>query len=173
MLSERISRVDPSATLKLADKASQLRREGKDVISLSVGEPDFPTPDFIKEGAKEALDRDLTGYTDTPGLWELREAIAEKFRNDNSLGASPEEVLVTPGAKFGIYLAFQSLVDPGDPVVLIDPSWVSYEAVARVAGAEVRRCPVGGDLLPRPADFEERVEGASLAVINSDRKSVV
>jgi len=167
MFARRLDRVEPSATLKLADAAKELRRQGKDVVSLSVGEPDFPTPGFVMEAAEEALEDNRTGYTDTGGVPELREAVAEKLQSDNSIEASPDEVLVTPGAKFGIFLAFQSLVDPGDPVVLIDPSWVSFEAVADFSEAEVRRCPVDGDLLPKEEKFKELIEGASLAVINS------
>lgn len=167
MLSDRVGQLEPSATLELADKAKELERRGEDVISLSVGEPDFPTPEFVKEAAKRGLDDDATGYTDTAGIPELREAVAEKLRRDNSVDASAGDVLVTPGAKFGLYTAFQSLLDEGDSVVLIDPSWVSFDAMAKLAGADVRRCPVDGDLMPDAEEFKEEVEGASLALINS------
>lgn len=167
MLSRRIQRLKPSATLKLSDKAKELERQGTDVISLSVGEPDFPTPEFIKEAAAAALEEGATGYTDTSGVHGLREAVAGKLRRENGIDAGPGDVVVTPGAKFGIFLAFQTLVDEGDSVVLVDPSWVSFEAIAELLGAEVRRCPVGPDLLPKEERFKELVEGASLAVINS------
>ncbi|MBS1263918.1 MAG: Aromatic-amino-acid aminotransferase 2 [Methanonatronarchaeales archaeon] len=167
MLSDRIQRLNPSATLELANKARRLRRDGGDVVALSVGEPDFPTPGFIRDAAADALDRGETGYTDTAGLWELREAIAEKLGRDNSIRTAPENVLVTPGAKFGIFLAFQTLMNEGETVVLFDPAWVSFEAMAEITGAEVRRCPLDSEMLPDEETFKEAVEGASLVVLNS------
>lgn len=167
MLSERIGRLRPSATLRLADRAKQLTREGRDIISLSVGEPDFPTPGFIKEAAAEALQEGVTGYTDTSGIHGLRDALAEKLRRENGIDASADDVLVTPGAKFAIYLAFQTLVNEGDRVVIVDPAWVSFEAIAELVGAEVVKCPAGPDLLPDGEQFAELIDGASLAIINS------
>ena len=135
---DRVDRVSPSATLAIGNKASALESEGVDVVDLSVGEPDFDTPEGIKDAARDALAAGETGYTPSPGIPPLREAIAEKLRADG-LDCGPENVVVTPGAKQALYEVFQALLGPGDEVVLLDPAWVSYEAMAKLAGASVTR----------------------------------
>jgi aspartate aminotransferase len=136
---DRVERVEPSATLAISNKASQLEAEGVDVVDLSVGEPDFDTPQNIKDAAERALADGKTGYTPSQGIPELREAIAEKLARSNLDHYGPENVLVTPGAKQALFELFQTLVDDGDEVVLLDPAWVSYEAMAKVAGADLTR----------------------------------
>jgi aspartate aminotransferase len=136
---DRVQRVSPSATLAISNKAAELEAEGVDVVDLSVGEPDFDTPENIKEAANEALAAGETGYTPSPGIPPLREAIAEKLHDDGLTQYGPENVMVTPGGKQALFEVFQTLVDDGDEVVLLDPAWVSYEAMAKIAGGEVSR----------------------------------
>jgi aspartate aminotransferase len=135
---DRIGRVEPSATLAISSLASELEAEGKDVVDLSVGEPDFPTPANVIEAGKRAIDEGHTGYTPSKGIPELREAIAEKLTADGVEYAA-DEVIVTPGGKQALYEVFQTLIEEGDEVVLLDPAWVSYEAMAKLAGGELTR----------------------------------
>jgi aspartate aminotransferase len=135
----RVERVEPSATLAISNKAAELEAEGKDVVDLSVGEPDFDTPENIKDAAKAALDAGHTGYTPSNGIPELKEAIAEKLHDDGLTQYGPENLIVTPGGKQALYEIFQTIVDDGDEVVLLDPAWVSYEAMAKLAGGTLAR----------------------------------
>jgi aspartate aminotransferase len=137
--SESVERVEPSATLRISDLASDLESEGKDVVDLSVGEPDFATPEHIRKEAKASLDRGETGYTQSAGIPDLREAIAHKLREENGLRVDRDEVVVTPGGKQAIFETIFSLVRDGDEVVLLDPAWVSYEAMVKISGGEVNR----------------------------------
>ncbi len=125
--------MEESATIKMAQIARDLRAEGHDVISLSVGEPDFDTPDHIKEAAKRALDEGFTKYTPVPGLLELRQAICEKFRRDNQLEFELNQIVVSNGAKQSIANIFLALLDPGDEVVILAPYWVSYSEIVKLA----------------------------------------
>jgi len=134
----RVERVEPSATVAVSNLASQLEADGVDVVDLSVGEPDFPTPAPIVEAGKDAMDAGHTGYTPSNGIPALRKAIADKLADDG-LDYAPEEIVVTPGGKQSLYEIFQTLLDDGDEVVLLDPAWVSYEAMAKLAGAEPTR----------------------------------
>ena len=136
---ERVKRVSPSATLAISNTAAKLEAEGVDVVDLSVGEPDFDTPENIKHAAEEALAAGETGYTPSPGIPALREAIAEKLADDGLDQYEPENVMVTPGGKQALFEAFQALIDDGDETVLLDPAWVSYEAMAKIAGGDVSR----------------------------------
>ena len=135
---QRVERVAPSATIAIGNRATALEAEGVDVVDLSVGEPDFDTPENIKTAATEALDAGKTGYTQSQGIPELRTTIAERHRADG-IDCGPENVLVTPGAKQALFEVIQALVDPGEEVVLLDPAWVSYEAMAKLAGASLTR----------------------------------
>ncbi len=134
MLSERVNRIEKSATLRISDLANQLKRSGKDVISFSVGEPDFATPQHIMDAAKKALDEGKTHYTPSAGIPELREAIANKFK-ENGISASADDVIVTLGAKQAIFEAALSILNEGDEAILFDPAWVSYESCVKFAGA--------------------------------------
>ncbi|WP_440008851.1 pyridoxal phosphate-dependent aminotransferase [Halomicrococcus sp. SG-WS-1] len=168
--SQRIQRVEPSATLAISSLASQLESEGKDVVDLSVGEPDFPTPDNVVEAGKEAMDAGHTGYTPSKGVPELRAAIAEKLQDDG-LDYEADNVVVTPGAKQALYEAVQSTVDDGDEVVLLDPAWVSYEAMVKLAGGDLNRvdlAPHDFQLEPALDDLGEAVsDDTELLVVNS------
>ncbi|WP_159904941.1 pyridoxal phosphate-dependent aminotransferase [Salinirussus salinus] len=136
---DRVERVSPSATLAISNKASALEAEGVDVVDLSVGEPDFDTPQNIKDAAERALEDGKTGYTTSQGIPQLREAIADKLAGDGLDFYGPENVMVTPGGKQALYEVFQTIVDDGDEVVLLDPAWVSYEAMAKLAGGRLTR----------------------------------
>jgi len=135
----RVERIEPSATLAISNKAAELEAAGKDVVDLSVGEPDFDTPQNIKDAAQQAMDEGKTGYTPSPGIPELRQAIADKLADDNLDHYGPENVMVTPGGKQALFEIFQTLIEEGDEVVLLDPAWVSYEAMAKIAGADLKR----------------------------------
>ena len=167
---ERVERVSPSATVSISNAASELEADGVDVVDLSVGEPDFPTPENVVRAGKEAIDDGYTGYAPSSGVPELREEIAEKLRADG-LDCGPESVLVTPGGKQALYELFQTLVDDGDEVLLLDPAWVSYEAMAKLAGGTLRRvnlAPYDFALEPALPDLAEAVsDDTSLLVVNS------
>ncbi|MAY82935.1 MAG: aspartate aminotransferase [Flavobacteriales bacterium] len=132
-LSDRINNLSESATIAMAQRSRELKSQGKDVISLSLGEPDFHTPDFIKEAAKNAIDENFTTYTPVPGYLELREAISNKFKRDNHLDYSPEQIVVSTGAKQSIANVMLCLVNPGDEVIMPAPYWVSYMEIAKMA----------------------------------------
>ncbi len=167
---DRVERVEPSATLAISNLASELEAEGKDVVDLSVGEPDFPTPDNVVKAGKAALDAGHTGYTSSNGIRELREAIAEKLRG-NGLEATADEIIVTPGGKQALYEVINTLIDGGDEVVLLDPAWVSYEAMVKLAGGSLSRVdlsPYEFQLEPALDDLAEVVsEDTELLVVNS------
>jgi len=137
--SDSVERVEPSATLRISDLAGELEGKGADVVDLSVGEPDFTTPEHIRAEAKASLDRGETGYTPSAGIPDLREAIAHKLREENGLRVDRDEVVVTPGAKQALFETIFALVRDGDEVALLDPAWVSYEAMVRMAGGELNR----------------------------------
>ena len=124
-MSSRVKSVSGSPTVRLAGMVAELRAKGQEIISFSIGEPDFPTPAHIVEAAKEALDSGFTKYTGSAGIPELRKAIAEKSVNENGIPAKPENVLVSP-TKHCIYMAVTSLVEAGDEVIIPDPAWISY-----------------------------------------------
>ena len=133
-LSDRILRMEESATIAMSRKSRELKSQGKDVISLSLGEPDFHTPDFVKDAAKKAMDENYTTYTPVPGYDELREAICEKFKRDNGLHYEKDQIVVSTGAKQSIANVIMSIVNPGDEVIIPAPYWVSYYEIVKVAG---------------------------------------
>lgn len=131
-LSNNVNLITESATLKMAQLARDLEAEGKDIISLSLGEPDFDTPDHIKSAAKKALDDGYTKYTPVPGLKELRETVSMKFERDNGLLYSPDQIVISNGAKQSIANLCMALLDPGDEVVVFTPYWVSYYDIIKM-----------------------------------------
>jgi aspartate aminotransferase len=133
-LSKRVLGMEESATIKMAQLARDLKNQGKDIISLSLGEPDFDTPEHIKDAAKKALDEGYTKYTPVPGLMELRQAIVNKFKRDNGLHFTTNQVAVSNGAKQSIFNLAFALLDKGDEAVILAPYWVSYEAIVSLAG---------------------------------------
>ena len=136
MFSDRIGRITPSATLAMTAKAAELRAAGVDVINLSVGEPDFPTPTNIREAGKKAIDTGHTRYTPGGGTMDLKKAAAEKMARDNDLHYKPEEILISCGGKHALYNACQVLFQAGDEVIIFAPYWVSFPDFVAVTGAK-------------------------------------
>ncbi|MFA5099300.1 MAG: pyridoxal phosphate-dependent aminotransferase [Candidatus Omnitrophota bacterium] len=137
-LSERIKKINPSPTLSITSKAKKLKGEGKDVVSFAAGEPDFDTPDPIKEAACDAIRSGFTKYTPTTGIPELKQAICGKFKRDNNLVYDPKQVVVSCGAKHSIFNAVFALLDPGDEVIIPSPFWVSYPEMVNLAEGSPR-----------------------------------
>ena len=140
-LSARAQALQPSLTLAIADRAKALKADGRDICSLSAGEPDFDTPAFIRQAAAQALESGLTRYGPAAGEPALREAIAQKLTKENRVPTSADQVLVTNGGKQALYNLFQVLLEPGDELLLPAPYWLSYPEMARLAGASVRLIP--------------------------------
>ena len=133
MISSRALELQPSATLKITCRAKELQREGKSIISLSAGEPDFPTPTFICDGAVEAIRNGEHGYTMNTGTPELRDAICTKLKRDNGLDYSPDQIVCSNGAKQSVGFSLLAMINPGDEVIIPAPYWVSYPAMTRLA----------------------------------------
>lgn len=133
-LSNRINLLSESETLAMTRRSRELRAQGYDVINLSIGEPDFNTPDHVKEAAKEAIDQNFSHYTPVPGYPELRQAIAYKLKRDNDLDYTAEQIVVSTGAKQSLANAILCLVNPGDEVLIPAPYWVSYKEIIKLAG---------------------------------------
>lgn len=144
-LSNRLNRLAPSATLAMSQKSSEMKAQGIDVINMSVGEPDFNTPDHIKEAAKKAVDDNWSRYSPVPGYPDLRKAVVEKLKRENGLDYSVSEILVSNGAKQAVCNAVMALVDDGDEVIIPTPYWVSYPQMALLAGGTPVHIPAGFD----------------------------
>lgn len=160
-LSDRVLRMTESATIKMAQMARDLSAKGNDVISLSLGEPDFDTPDHIKEAAKQALDEGYTKYTPVPGLVEYREAICRKFKRENGLEFGINQIVVSNGAKQCINNLFMALCNEGDEVVVLAPFWVSYSAIIELAGGVPVMVSAGIE-----DDFKVSAEAVAAAITN-------
>jgi aspartate aminotransferase len=158
-LSDRINSLPVSQTLAMAAKTRELRAEGKDIIGLSLGEPDFNTPDFIKEAAIEAINQNYSSYTPVDGYVELKEAICTKFKRDNDLDYKPSQIVVSTGAKQSIANIAQVLLNPGDEILLPAPYWVSYSAIAILCEAKYVEIPssIENDFKITPAQLEEAI----------------
>jgi aspartate aminotransferase len=135
-LSNRLQRLAPSATLAMSQKSSEMKAQGIDVINMSVGEPDFNTPDHIKQAAKLAIDENYSRYSPVPGYPDLRQAIARKLERENHLSYTPAEILVSNGAKQSVCNTVMALVNPGEEVIIPAPYWVSYPQMVKLAGGE-------------------------------------
>ena len=133
-LSDRVNNMTLSATLAMAAKARELKAQGKDIISLSLGEPDFAVPDFVKKAAIEAIEQGYNKYSPVDGYLELKEAICEKFKKDNGLTYTPSQVIVSTGAKQCLSNVALVMINPGDEVILPTPYWVSYSDITKIAG---------------------------------------
>jgi len=169
-LSQRATELAPSATLTLDAKVKDMVRQGKDVISLAVGEPDYDTPSYIKAAAVDAIEEGFTKYTAAAGIPELRSAIAAKFKRDNGLDYAPSQVVVTSGAKQACYNALLALCGPGDEVIIPAPYWVSYVEQVKLAGATpvVVECGAGaGFKLAAAALKKAATRRAKVLVLNS------
>ena len=140
-ISDRIMALQPSATLAMSQKSSQLKAQGIDVINLSVGEPDFPTPKHIKEAAKSAIDNNFSFYTPVSGYLSLRQAISDKLQHENGVHYAPEQIVVGNGAKHELCNVVMSMINPGDEVVIPTPAWVSYMQMVILAGGTCVEVP--------------------------------
>jgi len=156
-LSDRINNLTTSQTLAMAALARELKAQGKDIISLSLGEPDFNTLDFIKEAAKKAIDENYSTYSPVDGYMELKEAICRKFKRDNNLDYQPANIVVSTGAKQSLYNIAQCMINPGDEVILPAPYWVSYYEIIKIAGGIPVEVPtsVETDFKITPDQLEE------------------
>ncbi len=159
-----LSQLTESATLAMARKSRELQQKGVQVISLSLGEPDFNTPEFIKEAAAEAMKNNITHYPPVNGLAEVREAIARKLKRDNQLQYSADEIVVSTGAKQCLANAILAMVDPGDEVIMPSPYWVSYAEIVKMAGGVVVEVPAGVD-----TDFKITVDQLRNAITDKTR----
>ena len=167
-LSAKIAAVAPSATIAISDKAKKMVREGIDVISLSIGEPDFDTPRHIKDACIDALNRGETHYAPSNGIPELLSAISDKITRDNRFPCTPQQVIVACGAKDAIYEAMEAVLNPGDQTILLTPAWVSYEPCVQIAGGNVVKHPVNQKSFQLDDSVLERVtEKTKMIVVNS------
>ena len=158
-LSDRINKLSTSQTLAMAALARELKAQGKDIISLSLGEPDFNTPDFIKEAAKKAIDENYSTYSPVDGYLELKEAICRKFKRDNNLDYKPSNIVVSTGAKQSLYNVAQCMINEGDEVILPAPYWVSYYEIIKMAGGIPVEVPtsVESDFKITPDQLEKAI----------------
>ncbi len=140
-ISQRIQAMSPSATLAMSQKSAELKAQGVDVINLSVGEPDFETPEHIREAAKKAIDEGFTRYTPVPGYMTLRKAVAGKLERENGLSYAPEQIVVSNGAKQSLCNIILATINPGDEVVIPTPAWVSYIEMVKLAEGVVKEVP--------------------------------
>ena len=158
-LSDRINSLSTSQTLAMAALARELKAQGKDIISLSLGEPDFNTPDFIKEAAKKAIDENYSTYSPVDGYVELKEAICRKFKRDNNLDYKPSNIVVSTGAKQALYNIAQVMLNDGDEVILPAPYWVSYFEIVKMSGGVPVEVPtsVESDFKITPEQLEKAI----------------
>ncbi len=158
-IADRLSLIQPSPTIAISTKARELKAAGRDVIGLAAGEPDFDTPDHIKEAAKAAMDRGETRYTAVAGTPELRQAIVDKLKRDNGLDYTPDQISVGCGGKQNIYNALMATLNPGDEVIIPAPYWVSYPDITLLAEGKpvIVDCPAEAGFKMRPEDLEAAI----------------
>ena len=168
-LANRIANLDESATIKMAQMTRELKRQGRDIIDLSLGEPDFETPESIREAAKKAIDDGFTHYTPVAGYLDVREAISAKFKRENGLNYTPEQIVISTGAKQSIINAVLCLVNPGDEVILPAPFWVSYSAMVKLAEGTIVELPtsIEGDFKITPTQLENAITPKTKMIIFS------
>ena len=166
-LSHRVRQLKPSTTLAVTARVRELNASGEDIIGFGAGQPDFDTPQHIKQAAIDALLAGQTKYMPTPGVPEAREAIADKLRRENNIDCTMKDVIITVGAKQAMYMALQGLVDPGQEVILPTPAWVSYFPMIELAGGRVVEVPgaLDNDFKITPKQLEEAITERTAAVI--------
>jgi aspartate aminotransferase len=168
MTAKRLQNITESATIRISNLANELKNQGKDIISFSLGEPDFNTPEHIVDAAKASLDRGETHYTPSPGIPELRRAIVEKLKIDNNINTIAGNIIVTPGAKQAIFEVMLSVLQEGDEAIIFDPAWVSYDPCVKLAGARTVWAPTTCDNGFTPIGTGEYItKKTKLIVINS------
>ncbi len=167
MISHRCQNIAPSLTLQIDARAKEMAASGMNVIGFGAGEPDFPTPPHICEAAKEAMDLGMTRYTPVAGTMELRMAITRKMERDHHLTYSPQEIIVSNGAKHSLFTVFQTILDPGDEVLIPTPCWVSYPELVRMAGGVPILVPTdeSNRFIPTNQDIASRVTRRTKAII--------
>jgi aspartate aminotransferase len=166
-LSKRVKTMKPSSTVAVNAKALELRRQGVDLIAMTAGEPDFDTPQFVKDAAARAMAAGKTKYAPPAGIPELREALSAKFKRENGLEIPPDQTVVTVGGKQALFNLFQAILDPGDEVIVIGPYWVSYPEMARFAEGvpvEVNTGPESG-FIPDPQEVERKITPRTKAIV--------
>ncbi len=168
-IARRTNNVSESKTVAISNLAGELSRQGKNVISLSVGEPDFDAPAPVREAVKNAADKGKTKYTDSAGIPPLRERLSDKFDETNDIEYSPDQIVVTSGAKHAIYLALQAVLDPGDQVLMASPYWVSYPEMVKSIGGQpvVLETSLEDDYKMTPEQVREHGSEAELLILNS------
>lgn len=168
-LSKRLQSLKPSATIAMSAKARELKSQGIDVISLSIGEPDFNTPDFIKEAAKKAIDENYSGYPPIAGYPELKDAIIKKFKRDNNISYEANQIVVSTGAKQSIYNVLQAIVDEGTEVIIPTPYWVSYSDIVELSGGKpvFVEGTLEADFKITPTQLEAAITDKTRAIIYS------
>ena len=165
-ISQRLQALSPSATLAMSQKSAELKAQGVDVINLSVGEPDFTTPDHIKQAAKQAVDDNFSFYSPVPGYLSLRQAISDKLKNENNLDFAPEQIVVGNGAKQALCNTVLCLVNPGDEVIIPTPAWVSYVQMVNLAGGK-------SVLVPATLDQNFKITPAQLEAAITDKTRLI
>lgn len=165
----RLQKLQPSATIAMTEKARQLKNEGKDIISLSIGEPDFDTPDFIKQAAKTAIDENYSHYTPISGFPELKDAVIRKFKRENNLDYERSQIVVSTGAKQSIYNVFQSVLNRGDEVLIPAPFWVTYSDIVQLSGGVPVVVPTSFEegFKPHIEKLESHINSKTRAIIYS------
>ena len=169
-ISQRLQALQPSATLAMSQKSNELKAQGVDVINLSVGEPDFFTPDHIKQAAKQAIDDNFSFYSPVPGYLSLRQAISDKLKNENNLDFAPEQIVVGNGAKQSLCNTVLCLVNPGDEVIIPTPAWVSYVQMVNLCGGKSVLVPatIEQDFKITPEQLENAItENTKLIILCS------
>ena len=166
-LSKKIRKVQASPTLAISAQAKMMKKQGEDVVGFGAGEPDFDTPEHIKDAAIDAIKAGFTKYTPASGTMDLKKAIAEKFRRDNGLEYDPAEIIVSCGAKHVLYNIFQAICNDGDNVIIPSPYWVSYPEMLKLAGAEANLVTTVEQegFVPHPADIAKAVNDRTKAII--------
>lgn len=167
-ISQRLQAMAPSATLAMSQKSNELKAQGIDVINLSVGEPDFFTPDHIKEAAQKAIDDNFSFYTPVPGYLSLRKAISAKLKGENGVDYAPEQIVVGNGAKHELCNVVMAVVNPGDEVIIPTPAWVSYVQMVKLAGGKEVLVPAGID-----QDFKITAEQLENAITPKTRMIIL
>ena len=169
IISDRVNRLSESATIAMARKARELKFQGIDIISLSLGEPDFNTPDFIKDAGKEGIDKNFSKYMPVNGYQDLREAISNKFKRDNGIAYSSEQIVVSTGAKQSIANVVLSLINPGDEVIVPAPYWVSYAEIIKMAeGVPVFiNTSIKNDFKISPSELQDAITNKTKMMIYS------
>jgi aspartate aminotransferase len=166
-LSDRVKSLSVSQTLAMAQKSRELKAKGIDIISLSLGEPDFNTPDYVKEAAKKAIDDNYSKYPPVPGYTDLREAISKKFKDENGINYSPDQIIVSAGAKHSLINVILSIVNPGDEVILLAPYWVSYYDQIIIAEGKpvIVKARLENDFKIKPEQLEAAITSKTRLII--------